>query len=314
MKKKLSFFIFFLNPLFFSKATYKDYKYISILTESTHPAVYKSVTNGLNKLGIVYNINPSNKSEFGDIVFCLDGITSLRKAIKLKEEKLIKKLIVGPNMVGRAIEHDHVLTNLAIDYYLTPSEWTMVGYLEDEPSLKRIMHIWPSGVNAEYWKPTNTPAQSNKKVLIYWKTESREFCNKVRDILLHYGWTPLIIQYGNYKQDHYKNLLNQVKFAIFLSVTESQGLALAECWSMNIPTLVWDSGKPLAYLGKIYNNPSSCPYLTDNTGKRWKELSELEDLLKNIDQYWHEFSPREWVLNNMTDEVSVNLLLKIINE
>ncbi|MBY0110250.1 MAG: hypothetical protein K2X90_04015 [Candidatus Babeliaceae bacterium] len=303
-------FILLLNPLLASQVFHK---HISILKESPHPAVYRSIISGFNKLGITYNVNPSKSSEFGDIVICLDGISSLKRAIKLKNKNRIKKLVVGPSMVGRATEHNHILTNSAIDYYLTPSEWNMIGYVEDEPALKRVIHIWPAGVDSEYWQPQNN-LKNKSKVLIYWKTESQEFCDKVKNILLSYGWEPLIIKYGNYKQEHYKELLSQVKFAVFISVTESQGLALAECWAMNIPTLVWDCQKPLEYLGKTYHIVSSCPYLTEQTGKRWKELKELEELLKNIESYWHEFNPREWVLNNMTDEISVNLLLKIINE
>ncbi len=287
----------------------KKYNGISIFYKSPHQGLTSSVIRGLSKLEIPYNINPNDKKDIKEVFLCLQDASLLRMGIKLKEKNLIKKLIVGPNMFARAYEENHLLANKNIDKYLVPSEWTRIACTQDEPAVKDTIKVWPAGVDSEYWKPE--PKKETFQVLIYWKTESQEFCDQVKNILLNYGWQPIVIKYDHYNHEHYKKLLNKVKFAVFLSKSESQGLALAECWSMNIPTLVWDP-KELFYLGKHYDPVTSCPFLTEQTGKSWKKLSELEELLTTMKSYWPEFNPREWVLDNMTDEVSASLLLEII--
>lgn len=309
-----SFFLSHLEILSLNKVRdfSKKFNGISIFYKDPHEGLTSSILRGLKKLQIPFNVNPNNKNEIKDVFLCLQDANLLRYGINLKEKKHIKKLLVGPNMFARAYEENHLLSHQAIDSYLSPSEWAKISCIEDEPPVANIIRVWPAGVDSDYWKPENEN-KTSKKVLIYWKTEPEEFCDQVKNILINFGWEPIILKYGTYKHDQYKKRLNRVKFVIFLSRSESQGLALAECWSMNIPTLAWDPGEQ-SYMGKKFDPVTSCPYLTNATGKRWKKLSELEYLLKNIPSYWQEFSPREWVLNNMTDEVSVNLLLKIINE
>jgi len=58
----------------------------------------------------------------------------------------------------------------------------------------------------------------------------------------------------------------------------------------------------------------SCPYLNDQVGRDWRNLSELETLLQSMDKLLPQFSPREWVLTHMTDEISVRILIEIIND
>lgn len=286
---------------------------ISLFFENAHVGVRDSIVRGFKQLHVPYTINPKKIEDIGDIVFCLDNVTLLERAIDLKKKGIVKKIIVGPNILARTYMSNHILSHPAIDYYLTPSEWNMIACIEDEPPLKKTIRIWPAGIDAEYWKPAHCLHNTNKAVMIYWKNESYSFIEKVQDMLIDHGWHPVLIKYGNYSHQQYKDVLHTVKFAVFISQSESQGLALAECWSMNIPTLVWDP-KKLFYLGKNYDPVTACPYLTDQTGKRWKEFHELEYLLKNIESYFPQFRPREWILNNMSDEVSINLLLEIINE
>lgn len=120
-----------------------------------------------------------------------------------------------------------------------------------------------------------------------------------------------IIRYGHYKKEHYRNELSLCDFAVFISERETQGIALAEAWAMNVTTFYWDSFS--AVLGGLVLLPtSSCPYLTKKTGCRWRNVQELRNLIYIYDRKY--FSPREWVLKNMTDEVSARRLMEIFNK
>ena len=157
-----------------------------------------------------------------------------------------------------------------------------------------------------YWKPS---AQECDCVLVYWKTENEQFYQSVEALLRKYRYTPVRIRYKFYDPQTYKNALNKAIFAVFISRSESQGIALAEAWSMNVPTLVWDPGE-LTYLGRVYSSVSASPYLTEDTGKSWKDLKELENVITKIPSL--QFCPRDWVLKNMSYEASTSALLSII--
>lgn len=286
---------------------------ITLFYTDPHPAVTSSIIRGLTTFDIPFTINPKNAEAIKDVVFCLQDVKWLKRCIKYKNKGITKKLIVGPNMFGRSSADDHIILNSAIDLYLTPCEWNKIAHIQDEPEVSKIIEVWPAGINAHFWNPQSLQKNTNL-VLIYWKTEPQAFCDQVKSLLEKYGWQPIIIKYGSYHVDHYKNLLNQVKFAVFISVSESQGIALAESWAMNVPTLAWDPQRPIFYCGKCFDPVNSCPYLCDKTGRRWNKLDELESLLQNIDTYWSEFSPRQWVLDNMTDAISIALLLKLISQ
>ena len=75
---------------------------------------------------------------------------------------------------------------------------------------------------------------------------------------------------------------------------------------MNVPTLVYNLRKYSAS-GKTFTINSFCPYLTEKTGIDWRELDELEGWIKSMPLCINEFSPRSWVLENMTDVVALML-------
>ena len=83
---------------------------------------------------------------------------------------------------------------------------------------------------------------------------------------------------------------------------------------MNIPTFVWNPKNPITYVGYTYKTISSSPYLTDCLGKDWKTLQELENLIKSVPHLLTTFSPREWVLHNMSDEIFASTILNTINK
>lgn len=277
----------------------------------SHPAVTGSLVRGLEELKINYNFNPSRICDVGSTVVVLTNIDALKQAIDWKRKGKIKKLLAGPNLMVRADDYERILSSPEIDVYLVPSVWTKVAYIEDEPSLENRIGIWPAGINIDEWEPQQK-SKNSKHVLIYWKTESEDFCKQVEQLLKNYGWQPKVIKYGQYALATYKELLSVTAFAVFISRSESQGLALAEAWAMNVPTLVWNP-QELTINGRIYSESSACPYLTTQTGNDWKTIEELEALLKTISTTLVNFSPRTWMIHNMSDAVSCKILIALID-
>jgi hypothetical protein len=112
----------------------------------------------------------------------------------------------------------------------------------------------------------------------------------------------------------YRDLLDRSAIGVFLSTFETQGLALAEAWSMNVPTVAWDPQGTAAWRGRTFESRSSAPYLTPATGRLFRRVEDLEAVLRGANAERDAFRPREWVLANMTDAICSAALLGIIRE
>ncbi len=279
--------------------------YSTLSIHGSHKVVIESLLRGLANLHVPFTFN--NWNNLTDIVYINSDINKLKHAIKLKREGRIKKLVAGPNLVVRPIDDGGLVGSKEIDLYLVNSDWTLASYIEDMPKLESKIAIWYAGVDPQYWNPPKKVITKN--VLIYCKTESNEFHKNIGDITEKAGYIPIYIKYGRYKHDEYKAKLSNCCCAIFISRSESQGIALSEAWAMNIPTLVWNP-KELNAHGKIYKTVSACPYLTEETGREWKTLEELKVLLSQYNK--SEYHPRNWVLSHMTDEKSAECFLNIM--
>ncbi|MGB8815780.1 MAG: hypothetical protein WCC74_00875 [Minisyncoccia bacterium] len=272
-----------------------------------HYAVTRSLLVGLDKLQVNYNYNPTKIDDLNKIVLVLSNIRALKTAIKLKQNGKIKKLFAGPNIINDPADEKELLSSKEIDKFIVNSDWTKELYGIAVPELINKLSIWPAGVDEEYWSPK--PEQKNKKALVYWKNGTRDFYQSVVNILTENGWKISTIKYGKYKEKEFNKKLSDVSISIFLSNWESQGLALAESWAMDIPTLVFN---PKTIYEKYQVETSSSPYLSKDTGYDWKDINELNYLLKN--ENLMDIHPRKWLLENMTDKICAQKLLNIIYE
>jgi hypothetical protein len=275
-----------------------------------HPAVTRSLLRGFQKINANFNYNPWHINDVGKTVIVLSGIDALKQAIEWKRKGIINQLLAGPNLMAGADEYDGILGSPEIDICLVPSDWVRMAYEEDCPVLRDRIRCWYAGVDEDYWQPSNFSNEA-KRALVYWKTESEEFCQKTETILRSHGWESIRIVYGNYDNKKFKDILTKVKFAVFLSRSESQGIALAEAWAMNIPTLGWNP-KQLVRNGRNYSNVSSCPFLTSNTGIEWSTIEELVSNLQQLNTKLPEYNPRAWVLEHMTDIICARNLLCLL--
>lgn len=274
-----------------------EFKKVTVVGGWETSPVIGSLLRGLRALGIPHDFN--NWADIGDLVYVNSDTALLVRAMELKRNHKIKRLIAGPNLVVRANDLNGIIARSEIDMYLVNSQWTHRAYLEDMPSLRNRLHIWFAGVNTDDWIPAGHK-EASRNVIVYWKTESEDFCHQVESMVRKYNFNPIRIRYGFYQKDEYKHAANEALFAIFISRSESQGIALLETWAMNVPTLVWNP-RELAAHGRVYNEVSASPYLSAATGSEWKTFSQLELLLQQIDQLLPTYTPRQWVLENMTD-------------
>jgi hypothetical protein len=275
-----------------------------------HQAVTRSLLEGLRTIRADFNYNPANDDNIFENVIVLSGPETLRKAISLKEHGKIKFLLAGPNISDSVLDEDQIVGHPAVDFFVVPASWVEFNVVKQLPVLENRVLCWPAGVNTANWTPQKKA--SGKNVVVYWKTEDEQFCGAVEDVLKGHGYTPIRIRYGNYHPSQYRTALNASDFAVFISRSESQGMALAEAWAMEVPTLVWDPGE-LTVKGTVFEKVSACPYLSAETGKRWVTIEELDQLVATYSRYSAQFKPRAYTIGLFSDEVCAQALLNFIS-
>jgi hypothetical protein len=281
-----------------------------------HYALVRSVVEGLRAIRADFNFNPRRLSELARVVYA-PANEALLQAAELKRHGQIDYLVAGPVNALFADESNGILLTPEIDRLIVAHEW-QADFVRDVPAILAKCRPCPCGVDAEHWKPSGATGEKNI-ALVYWKSGDEAFCEQVEQIVRACGLEPRRVrslhgEHAMFNPAVYRQLLDQSAIGVFLSTFETQGLALAEAWSMDVPTIVWDPRGEAMWRGRQFESRSSAPYLTPATGLLWRTLDELEPVLRRALAERSAFRPREWVLANMTDAMCSAALLEIVRE
>jgi glycosyltransferase involved in cell wall biosynthesis len=280
-----------------------------------HYALVRSVVEGLRAIGADFNFNPRRARDLGRAVYAPEN-AALQQAAELKRRGRIDYLVAGPVNALFADENGRVLFLPEIDRLIVASEW-MKSFYRDAPELLAKSRVCPCGVDAEFWKPRR--ADRTKTAVVYWKSGEERFCERVEQVIRDCGLEPRRVRSGHGEHAHFtreqlRDLLDEAAVGVFLSAFETQGLALAEAWSMDVPTLAWDPRAEAEWRERSFISGSSAPYLTAGTGRLWQTLDELAPLLRATLAGRGTFQPRRWVLEHMTDAICSAALYGIIRD
>jgi len=273
-----------------------------------HPAVTRSILTGLKELNFPIIYNPILSFRITDTVWVLSGVNTLKYALSLKKRGLVKYIVAGPNIVTFSDDFDSVIGSPLVDLCLVPSIYVRNHYLKYCPTLAGRCDIWPAGVDINFWEPLGRKAN---KVLIYVKdVDLIEEANQLTRMLLNKDIECLKIVYGTYTPTDYLDLLNQSACMIVYCRSESQGLALAEAWSTNVPTFVKKINSDTIN-GRMFEGSSS-PYLSNHTGDYFTTAAEAEKLVFDLISGQSEYAPRALVKDNMSDLACARMFLSLL--
>lgn len=282
-----------------------------------HRGLVRSVVEGLRHINADFNFNPASFSELADVVYA-PANEALLQAADLKRQDTIKTLIAGPTNALLPHEWNGILLTPEVDALIVASEWVRDLTVSVAPSVAHKLRVCQSGVDPEFWKPRlregyggQAPPRS-RRVVVYWKDGPEELGTEVERVVSAARFEPVRVRYGAYDAATFKAALAEAPMAVFLSTFETQGLALAEAWAMDVPTLVWDPQAMTQWDGVSFKAASSAPFLTPSTGVTWKTLEELEARIRDVTGAAGAFAPRAWVLAHMTDAICAAALYDII--
>lgn len=280
--------------------------------------VFINLCKGLDKLGVEYYVNlPFGELKKEDKVGVLGAGRNC-----LDDYKQPNKIVAGIGLMTHPSEWPTLCEDYPIVKYLQHSEWAANVY---RPYFgNERCDIWPVGVDTEKWKPITLGKKID--VLIYNKIRwNKEQLNtKLKEPIIEYLKKNSLdfkeIIYGNYSEDEYKTLLNQSKSMIFLCEHESQGIACCEALSMDVPVLAWDNGFCLDPNRFNWGQPTmpatSVPIFNELCGERFQSIELFEE---TADVFFKKlsskiYSPREFILDNITLEKSASQFLTFLNE
>jgi hypothetical protein len=275
-----------------------------------HFAVTRSLVEGLAKAGLPHVYNPRSLRDVSEHVVVLAGVRALRQAIELKRKGRIKRLFAGPNIVVFSSDADSILASPEIDMVVTPCDWVIDMYLEDHPSLRGRCYAWPAGVDTGYWKPCADVERD--RILIFEKQVKGPVgpVEPYAEYLRGLGHRVSILRYGSYTHAEYLRELQKSNLMIGFVTDESQGIAWAEAWSTDVPTLIWSNSSNV-YRGRRYRC-TTAPYLHSENGLSFTDMDDFRQKFTQWREIPNQFSPRAWTLANMSDEVCASMLYERI--
>lgn len=282
------------------KKEFWKYSIKKILGKYSGPdAVLDSLALGLTELHIPFEINPL-KPKY-DNIHVLSGIQALRDRIKNKLDT--QTLIAGPTLVVTPNDEDKIISNKKIDIILTPSDWVKDFYESISPEIKDKTFSWPAGVTI----PNETT--TSKEILILKKNIDPEIFTKVKEILTSKKISFKTLEYGTFKKSEYLELLKNTSYLIYLQKSESQGIALQEAWSYNVPTLVYQNTEFKHESCSWKDEKIAAPYLSEDAGLFFT-LETFDGIISTLESL--HFKPKEYCRENLSNQKCAEKLLNII--
>lgn len=278
-----------------------------------HFAVTRSIVEGLKKNNVSFNYNPKKFSELADIVHVVSGARALRQMLRMKKKGRIKKLYAGPNIAVFSTDYNSILAAPEIDGLVNHCVDACKVWASDYDSLLNKCFIWPAGVDTELWCPDDDLIR--KTILIFDKRTASDDANRTVPIINYLrskNYSVEIIVRSpvqGYSQNTYLSLLKRSCLLVGFTVgSESQGIAWAEAWSCNVPTLILQNNLR-TYKGRRFKC-TTAPYLNEENGLFFTDNDDFKLKFDYWEKNKYQFKPRDWVLKNMSDEVSAKKLFE----
>lgn len=229
-----------------------------------------------------------------------------------------KKFVFGPHF---SVVPNDIVRRLSNEFnnaiYIQPSEW-VCSLWRDEYSFNNLpIRPYPFGVDHIKF---NTKDVDKDYVTIYFKQRNINELNFILDRIKEKELNIKIFNYNQkYNESEYIEYLHKSKYCIWLGRHESQGFALEECLSCDVPILVWDAtsmsqevGQESQY-GSIKTICTSAPYFDDTCGYKFTDINEFDTIYNKFINNLNTFKPRDFIVNNITIEKQINEFIELFN-
>jgi len=265
----------------------------------------KLVNNIIKSFANVENVE-FNLHKHSNYYFC-NFDSSLHNLVLEAIENEKNKVIVGPlynnNDFLNLVELANHKNNLKIVAASLPAKETMLRISKGKINPKKIV-ILPVGVSSE--KNINHYAMNKSVItnecLVYFKGRSHTDITYLLNYLNEKNIKYIVFKNGKYKNKKMIDLAKKSNYGIILGRTESQGIAINEMMSVNLPLLVFDSISNY-YEGEKFEG-TTVPYWDESCGVKITELNHIDKYFNSFKEHTinGKYEPAKFVLQNLSFE------------
>lgn len=262
--------------------------------------VANNLISGLRKLNVKFKENPKDPSD-------QDNIVSLQMNNVLNSG-LVNNSVIGPNIC--VIPPDNkIVMEQRYKKIIVPCKWVKNLYLKWLPEGKII--VWPVGIDTELFSDKSKYEKTND-CLVYFKRRSESDLDVIKDYLKSKNQSFEVIKYGKYKEEEFIKSIERSRYGIVIDSCESQGIAIEEMLSCNLPLFVWDVTH-WEDRGEANKAPAtSIPYWDERCGHSFVDKNLIDLNFQLFLSRFKKYAPRDYIVENLTLEKQAKEIKKII--
>jgi hypothetical protein len=190
--------------------------------------------------------------------------------------------------------------------YIHPSLWAAQVWSQYYNIHQIPILPLPFGVDINKFQPI--PSNPKTEVFLYYKNRSPQEFHFLSQFLSSQNISFRVFDCNHrYSEQDYLHCLQHAKFGVILDAHESQGFAIEEALSCNIPLFVWSVTNTNQVYG--YNFPSApattVPYWDNRCGEVVYQqediITQFPIFLSNVEQ--NIYQPRQYILENLTRDI-----------
>jgi hypothetical protein len=201
--------------------------------------------------------------------------------------------------------------------YVQPSQWAADVWSQRIESNNVPIRVLPFGVDSDRFCEL-TPLNERNNVFVYYKKRDPNELQKVLGLLEGRNISYRVFSYDNrYDENEYLAYIQTCRYGIWVGEHESQGFALQEALSCNVPLLVWNVTSMSQEYGSgyCYIPASTIGYWNSQCGEFFTDASDLEPtfdkFIGRIEmtiaehetfEFWG-YRPREFILQYLSRDV-----------
>lgn len=228
------------------------------------------------------------------------------------------RFIFGPHfsVFPQKYQMDLIRTSNAV--YTQPSQWACDTWKNTQNcSMENVtMKVLPFGVDTDKFQP-EIPITMRETIFVYHKRRNPPELDRVCNFLKTKGWNFRVFDYVcGYSENEYIQHLTKSKFGVWVGAHESQGFALQEALSCDVPLLVWTVTSLNQEVGSNYEDipATSISYWDHRCGEYFTHESELETTYDRFISNLENYRPRDFVLENLSIEKCAQKFIQIVND
>jgi len=201
-------------------------------------------------------------------------------------------------------------------YYNNLSDWVLNLWSSYQITNRINLITLPFGVETDKFTEIK-PITERNKVFLYYKHRENNELNFLTQFLNSKNIEYHIFSYdGRYNESDYLHYLQESKYGIILDAHESQGFAIQESLSCNVPLFVWNVSSFNQETGTNYPDfpATTIPYWDERCGEFFYNTNEIEDKFQLFLSKLETYNPRQYILETLSMEVCERRLIDFINE